>query len=48
VQQKIELAFMHGATVGLGPIAALQSVAVVDGMPTVWGSYLITDEILIV
>jgi hypothetical protein len=37
VQQKIELAIMHGATVGLGPIAAVQSIAVIDGMPTIWG-----------
>src|ERR1700719_3437722 len=37
VQQKIELAIMHGATVGLGPIAAVQSIAMIDGMPTIWG-----------
>ena len=37
LQQKIELAIMHGATVGLGPIAAVQSIAVIDGMPTIWG-----------
>jgi hypothetical protein len=37
VQQKIKLAIMHGATVGLGPIAAVQSIAVIDGMPTIWG-----------
>ena len=37
IQQKIELAIMHGATVGLGPIAAVQSIAVIEGMPTIWG-----------
>src|ERR1700716_378954 len=37
VQQKIELAIMHGATVGLGPVGAVQSIAVIDGMPTIWG-----------
>src|SRR6266851_6214023 len=37
IQQKIELAIMHGATVGLGAIAAVQSIAVIDGMPTIWG-----------
>jgi hypothetical protein len=37
LQQKIELAIMHGVTVGLGPIAAVQSIAVIDGMPTIWG-----------
>src|SRR5258708_4811097 len=36
VQQKIELAIMQGATVGLGPIAAVQSIAVIEGMPTIW------------
>jgi hypothetical protein len=37
VQQKIELAIMHGATVGLGPIAAVQSIALINEMPTIWG-----------
>src|SRR5260370_42091698 len=37
IQQKIELAIMHGATVGLGPVAAVQSIAVIDGRPTIWG-----------
>src|SRR5437764_441741 len=37
IQQKIELAIMHGATVGLGPIAAVQSIAVIEGIPTIWG-----------
>jgi len=36
-QQKIALAIMHGVTVGLGPIAAVQSIAVIEGMPTIWG-----------
>jgi len=36
-QQQIELAIMHGATVGLGPIAAVQSIAVINGMPSIWG-----------
>ena len=37
LQPKIELAIMHGATVGLGPIAAVQSIAVINGMPSIWG-----------
>jgi hypothetical protein len=37
LQQKIELAIMHGATVGLGPLAAVQSIALINGMPTIWG-----------
>lgn len=37
VLQRIELAIMHGATVGLGPIAAVQSIALINGMPTIWG-----------
>src|SRR2546430_2693494 len=37
LRQKIELAIMHGTTVGLGPIAAVQSITVIDGMPTIWG-----------
>jgi hypothetical protein len=36
-QQKIELAIMHGATVGLGPFAAVQSIAIINGMPSIWG-----------
>jgi hypothetical protein len=34
---KIELAILHGASVGLGPIAAVQSIAVINGMPSIWG-----------
>jgi hypothetical protein len=36
-QQQIELAIMHGASVGLGPFAAVQSIAVINGMPSIWG-----------
>jgi hypothetical protein len=28
---------MHGAAVGLGPFAAVQSIAVIDGLPAIWG-----------
>ena len=34
---KIALAIMHGAAVGLGPFAAVQSIAVIDGLPAIWG-----------
>ncbi len=37
VVAKIELAIMHGAAVGLGPFAAVQSLAVIDGLPSIWG-----------
>ena len=37
LQPKIELAIMHGATVGLGPIAAVQAIAVINGKPSIWG-----------
>jgi hypothetical protein len=37
LQPKIELAIMHGATVGLGPIAAVHSIALIGGKPSVWG-----------
>lgn len=37
LQQKIELAIMHGASLGLGPIAAVQSIALINGMPSIWG-----------
>jgi hypothetical protein len=37
LQPKIELAIMHGATVGLGPIAAVHAIAVIGGMPSIWG-----------
>lgn len=36
-QQKIELAIMHGASVGLGPIAAVQAIALLNGTPSIWG-----------
>jgi hypothetical protein len=37
LQPRIEMAILHGASVGLGPVAAVQSIAVIDGMPTIWG-----------
>src|ERR1700681_4872332 len=33
LQPKIELAILHGATVGLGPIAAVHAIAVIGGTP---------------
>ena len=33
-------AMMLGHDVGLGPLAALQSIAVVNGNPTIWGDGL--------
>jgi hypothetical protein len=37
LQPKIELAIMHGATVGLGPIAAIHAIALIGGTPSIWG-----------
>lgn len=34
---RIMVGIMHGMEVGLTPMAALQSIAVVNGMPTIWG-----------
>lgn len=33
----VEVGIMHGLMVGLPPLAALQSIAVINGMPSVWG-----------
>jgi len=35
--EKISVAIMHGLEVGMTPMAALQSIAVVNGRPTIWG-----------
>jgi hypothetical protein len=35
--EKITVAIMHGMEVGFTPMAALQSIAVVNGMPAIWG-----------
>lgn len=35
--EKAMVAIMHGLEVGLTPMAALQSIAVVNGFPTIWG-----------
>jgi hypothetical protein len=35
--EKACVAIMHGLEVGLTPMAALQSIAVINGMPTIWG-----------
>ncbi len=37
LQPKLELAILHGATVGLGPIAAVHAIAVIGGTPSIWG-----------
>ena len=34
---KIMVAIMHGMEVGLTPLAALQSIAVINGSPAIWG-----------
>lgn len=36
-QEQVTVAILHGMEVGLTPMAALQSIAVVNGMPTIWG-----------
>jgi len=37
LQPKIELAILHGATVGLGAIAAVHAIALIGGTPSIWG-----------
>lgn len=34
---KVMVGILHGMEIGLTPMAALQSIAVINGMPTVWG-----------
>jgi hypothetical protein len=36
-KSKIIVGILHGMEIGLTPMAALQSIAVVGGMPTIWG-----------
>ncbi|MEC4591652.1 hypothetical protein VPG91_11690 [Nitrospirillum amazonense] len=36
-QAKVEVAIMHGLDIGLPPLAAVQNIAVINGMPSVWG-----------
>lgn len=40
-QCMVEVAIMHGHEVGLTPIAAIQSIAVINGMPTIWGDAML-------
>jgi hypothetical protein len=35
--EKCAVAILHGLEVGLTPMAALQSIAVINGFPTIWG-----------
>ena len=35
--EKVTVAILHGLEVGLTPMAALQSIAVINGMPSIWG-----------
>jgi len=37
LQPKLELAILHGATVGLGPIAAVHAIGLIGGTPSIWG-----------
>lgn len=39
--EKCTVAIMHGMEVGLTPMAALQSIAVVNGTPSIWGDGMI-------
>lgn len=39
--EKCTVAIMHGLEVGFTPMAALQSIAVVNGMPSIWGDGMI-------
>lgn len=34
---RVMVAIMHGMEVGLSPMAAVQSIAVINGFPTIWG-----------
>lgn len=36
-EHKIMVGIMHGLELGLTPIAALQSIAVINGVPSIWG-----------
>lgn len=36
-EEEVAVAIMHGLEVGLTPMAALQSIAVINGTPTIWG-----------
>jgi len=36
-QEKITVGIMHGMEVGFTPMASLQSIAVINGMPSIWG-----------
>lgn len=36
-EEMIAIGIMQGLEVGLSPIAALQSIAVINGMPSIWG-----------
>ncbi len=36
-ESKIVVGVMHGMELGLTPIAALQSIAVINGVPSIWG-----------
>ena len=36
-QAMVEVGIMHGQEVGLSPMASLQTIAVINGMPSLWG-----------
>lgn len=40
-QEKVAVAIMHGLELGLTPMAAIQSIAVINGTPSIWGDGMI-------
>lgn len=40
-QAMVEVAIMHGMELGIRPMAALQGIAVINGMPAVWGDLMV-------
>lgn len=40
-QAMVEVSIMHGMEVGLRPLAAVQNIAIINGMPSVWGDGLL-------
>jgi hypothetical protein len=39
--EKVAIGIMHGMEVGMTPMASLQSIAVINGMPSLWGDGLV-------
>lgn len=41
IREKVAVAILHGMEIGLSPVQAVQSIAVINGQPSIWGDSML-------